>query len=74
MSGWLNDTQNPSMMEAECQKIIIIWLIYQGIFVFFGNIFSILFHLVFTKSIQENSVRKTILECSYYLNGIKKYI
>ena len=28
------------MMEAERQKVIIIWSIYQGIFVSFGNIFA----------------------------------
>ena len=28
MGGWFNDTQNPPMLEAECQKIISIWLIY----------------------------------------------
>ena len=72
MTGRLNDTQNPSMMEAECQKIIIIRLIYQeGIFLSFGNFFRRLFHLVFTKNIHENSVGKTVW-CSYDLNGIKE--
>ena len=72
VSGWLNDTQNPSMMEAKCQKIIIICLIYQGIFASFGNIFCRLFPLVFTKNIHANSVGKTFLGCSYHLNGIKE--
>ena len=54
MNGWLNDTQNFSMMEAECQKIIITWLIYQGTFVSFGDyFFRRLFHLVFTKNNHE---------------------
>ena len=54
MNGWLNDTQNFSMMEAECQKIIITLLIYQGKFVSFGDyFFRRLFHLVFTKTNHE---------------------
>ena len=62
VSGWFNDTQNPPMMEAECQKIISICLIYKRIFVSFENIFvselflDYVFHLVFTKNIHENSV------------------
>ena len=42
------------MIEAECQKTIIIPLIYQGIFVPFRNTFRRLFHLVFAKNIHEN--------------------
>ena len=60
------------MMEAECQKIIIIWLIYQWIFVSFGKIFGRLFHLLSTENIHEDSVGKTFLGCSYHLNGIKE--
>ena len=41
-------TQDPSMMEAECQERIL--LIYLGIFVSFENIVCRLFHLVFTKN------------------------
>ena len=54
VSGLLNDTQRGRMIEAECQKIIIISLIYQGIFLSFRNIFRRLFHLVFPKNIHEN--------------------
>ena len=63
---------NPSMMEAECQKIIIIWLIYQGIFASFGNVFCRMFHLDFTKNIHENSVGKFFWVCSYHLSCIKE--
>ena len=64
MGGRFNDTQDPPMMEAECQKIISIWLIYKRIFSSFENIFvsevfvDYVFHLVFTKNIHENSVGK----------------
>ena len=54
VSGLLNDTQRSRMIEAECQKTIIIPLIYQGIFVPFRNTFRRLFHLVFAKNIHEN--------------------
>ena len=76
MGGWFNDTQNPPIMEAECQKIISIWFIYKRIFSSFENIFvsevfvDYVFHLVFTKNIHENSVGKSFGGALKWYQGI----
>ena len=75
MSGWFNDTQNPLMVGAEYQKIIVAWFIYQRTFVSFENIFvSEVFADYFISFYKKygNIVGNTFWWCSYHSYGTKE--